>query len=469
MAKIGEVRLMKAGMNKGLFALFFFLTSIAVLAQNLLAQTPKAPKTTATSPTLAAPEAPESSRTIKPGARVNSAQADENAKKYYKLGMRYWQARLFKQAETTFMLAIRLRPNYAEAYQGLGNAYFGMGRWKEAIESFEQVIRFDSNNASVYAQLGEAHTRLRAETRPLGKDDGVAAARGITPASPPSPSSNDIVAIPESKGQDLQKPLSATSPANTTPLTQKPNEIEGSLIYRVGIGDVLDVRLRDAPANQSSLFTVSASGLLEHPILSQPLRVLGLTTDEISQRIASDLKSRAIHEAPEILVGVREYVSHTLLVSGLVKEPGRKILRREAIPLYVMIAEAQPLPEAGRAVIITQRPSQTITVDLSDPTPMDLLIRSGDVISFQPSPKHYLYIGGEIKAPGERSFRSGMTLTQAILAAGGLTRDAGKEVRIARQGVTGRLVVTRYKLKDIDSGKLADPLIEPGDRITVAH
>lgn len=62
-----------------------------------------------------------------------------------------------------------------------------------------------------------------------------------------------------------------------------------------------------------------------------------------------------------------------------------------------------------------------------------------------------------------------MTLTQAILAAGGLTRDAGKEVRIARQGVTGRLVVTRYKLKDIDSGKLADPLIEPGDRITVAH
>jgi protein involved in polysaccharide export with SLBB domain len=252
-------------------------------------------------------------------------------------------------------------------------------------------------------------------------------------------------------------------------VTPKPNDAERSLVYRVGVGDVLDVRLLDAPANKSSLFTVSASGLLEHPFLPQPLKVLGLTTDEISQRVASDLKSRGIHEAPEVLVGVRDYVSHTLLVSGLVKEPGQKVLRREAVPLYVVIAEAQPLPEAGRAVVISQRASQAITIDLSDQERMDLLVCSGDVINIQPSPKQYFYIGGEIKTPGEKSFRSGLTLTQAILAAGGLTPDASQAVRIARAGGDGRLVVTRYKLKDINSGKLQDPLIAPGDRITVAQ
>ena len=251
-------------------------------------------------------------------------------------------------------------------------------------------------------------------------------------------------------------------------VTPKADEAELSLVYRVGVGDVLDVRLRDVPANKSSLFTVSASGLLEHPILAQPLKVLGLTTDEISQRIVSDLKSRAIHEAPEVLVGVREYVSHTLLVSGLVKQPGQKVLRREGVPLYVVIAEAQPMPEAGRALIISQRANRAITVDLSNPKLMDLLVSSGDVITVQPSPKQYFYIGGEIKSPGEKSFRSGMTLTQSILAAGGLTRDARQEIRIARDGGDGRLVVARYKLKDINSGKLQDPLIEPGDRITVA-
>jgi protein involved in polysaccharide export with SLBB domain len=251
-------------------------------------------------------------------------------------------------------------------------------------------------------------------------------------------------------------------------VTPKPDEAELSLVYRVGVGDVLDVRLRNVPANKSSLFTVSASGLLEHPILTEPLKVLGLTTDEISQRIASDLKSRAIHEAPEVLVGVREYVSHTLLVSGLVKQPGQKVLRRERVPLYVVIAEAQPLPEAGRALVISQRANGAITVDLSNPRLMDLLVCSGDVITVQPSPKQYFYVGGEIKAPGEKSFRSRMTLTQAILTAGGLTRDARPEVKIAREGGDGRLVVTRYKLKDINSGKLQDPFIEPGDRITVA-
>lgn len=250
-------------------------------------------------------------------------------------------------------------------------------------------------------------------------------------------------------------------------VSTQPDEAELSLVYRVGVGDVLDVRLRDVPAIKSSLFTVSASGLLEHPILTRPLKVLGLTTEEISQRIASDLKSRAI-ESPEVLVGVREYVSHTLLVSGLVKQPGQKVLRREGVPLYVVIAEAQAMPEAGRALIISQRANRAITVDLSNPKLMDLLVCSGDVITVQPSPKQYFYIGGEIKIPGEKSFRSGITLMQAILTAGGLTPEASQAVRIARDGGDGRLVVTRYKLKDINSGKLPDPFIEPGDRITVA-
>jgi polysaccharide biosynthesis/export protein len=251
-------------------------------------------------------------------------------------------------------------------------------------------------------------------------------------------------------------------------VTPKPDEAELSLLYRVGIGDVLDVRLRDVPAIRSSLITVSASGVIEHQILTQPLKVLGLTTDEISQRIASDLKSRAV-QAPDVLVGVREYVSHIVLVSGLVKQPGQKVLRREGVPLYVVIAEAQLMPEAGRALIMSQRANRAITVDLSNPKQIDLLVCSGDVITVQPNPRQYFYIGGEIKAPGEKSFRSGMTLTQAILASGGLTPDARQEVRIFRDGGDGRLVVSRYKLKDIDSGKLRDPSIEPGDRITVAR
>ena len=155
-------------------------------------------------------------------------------------------------------------------------------------------------------------------------------------------------------------------------------------------------------------------------------------------------------------------------MSGLVKDPGTKVLRREAIPLYVVIADAQLLPEAGRASIVSGETGQTVLVDLSDSGAMNRLVRSGDVITVQASPQLYFYIGGEVKAPGEKSFRTGLKLTQGILVAGGLTRKS-EEAQVARENEAGLLVVTRYSLKDINLGKLPDPFIQPGDRINIVH
>jgi protein involved in polysaccharide export with SLBB domain len=73
-----------------------------------------------------------------------------------------------------------------------------------------------------------------------------------------------------------------------------------------------------------------------------------------------------------------------------------------------------------------------------------------------------------VKAPGEKVFRRGMTLTQAIMTAGGLTGKSG-EIKLARDDGKGFLSMTRYKFKDIESGKVADPLIHAGDRITITN
>jgi len=243
---------------------------------------------------------------------------------------------------------------------------------------------------------------------------------------------------------------------------------EPTQTYRVGIGDILDVRVKDTSTNQSTLFTVTANGLLEHPVLIQPLKVAGLTIEEIGEKLKSELKRLALNEATEVLIGVREYNSHTILISGLVKQPGTKVLRREAIPLYVVLAEAQPLPEAGCATVIAHETGKPATVDLSDPQATALLVSSSDVINVQPSPKKFFYIAGDVKAPGEKPFRSGLKLTQAILAAGGLTRKS-KAIELAREGENGLLGRTRYKLEDINSAKQPDPLIQAGDRITVVH
>ena len=94
------------------------------------------------------------------------------------------------------------------------------------------------------------------------------------------------------------------------------------------------------------------------------------------------------------------------------------------------------------------------------------IVRSGDVITLLAPVSQFVYVGGEVKSPGEKTYRRGLTLTQAIIAAGGVTSHA-KEARLGRDDGKGFLFVTRFKLKEIESGKIQDPVIKPGDRITI--
>ena len=239
-------------------------------------------------------------------------------------------------------------------------------------------------------------------------------------------------------------------------------------IYRVGAGDVLDIRLLNSQTRESTLFTVMPGGLLEYPLAGEPVQVSGLTTDEIDARLTAQIK---IYENPQVVVSVRDFVSHSVIIAGLVNEPGTKALRREAVPLYVLLAEAQPRPEAGRANIQRQG-RESFTVDLSDTKAATMLIYSGDVITLSalpPAPPQFLYIGGSVVSPGQKDFHAGMTLTQAVLASGGVTRFAGSKVKISRQGADGRLVSTEYNLKQIEAGKVPDPVLQAGDRLEVSR
>jgi hypothetical protein len=60
-----------------------------------------------------------------------------------------------------------------------------------------------------------------------------------------------------------------------------------------------------------------------------------------------------------------------------------------------------------------------------------------------------------------------MTLTQAVLAAGGALSAGGASVAVTRQGEDGRLSTTRYSLAEIKAGRTPDPTLRPGDRVEV--
>jgi protein involved in polysaccharide export with SLBB domain len=133
--------------------------------------------------------------------------------------------------------------------------------------------------------------------------------------------------------------------------------------------------------------------------------------EEIASKIEEDLTKRALIESPKAIVGVRDYASHTILVSGLVKDSGTRILRREAIPLYVVVADAQPLPEAAKVTVVRDETNQIFEIDLAQASAMNLLVHPGDVITLQAGETQFIYMGGEVKSPGEKTFHRGLTLT----------------------------------------------------------
>ena len=264
-------------------------------------------------------------------------------------------------------------------------------------------------------------------------------------------------------------PPAATRPAYATHANPSPAAVSPTSIYRIGIGDVLDIRLLNAQdPRQNTLYSVLAGGVLDYPLLRDPLTVAGMTTEELSAQLVAELRHRGIYDRPQVRVSVREYASHTVLVSGLVNDPGPKILKREAIPLYVIIAEAQQKPEAGRAVIVSHSTGKVTNVDLNDPAGLNTLVMSGDVITLTVRPPEFYYVGGEVGAPGQKDFHTGITLTQALLASGGATKPEAARVRVLRAGPDGRLSQTEYDLREIEGGKVPDPLLQPGDRIEVS-
>ncbi|HWS90350.1 MAG TPA: tetratricopeptide repeat protein [Pyrinomonadaceae bacterium] len=404
------------------------------LPERVAATPPSASPTPAAEP---APRAPNPSATPPPAApsAPTRTASTATAESPYQLGVREARAGRHREAVAAFREAVALERRNAAAYRALGDAYAALENWGESVDAYEQAARLAPGDAETYQKLGRAYAKLR-ETAPAPSETSAA-----TPAARPRPA--------------------ATAGAER-PSTNDPDP---TAVYRIGPGDVLDVRLPGAGARRAATYEVTPSGLLDHPALREPVAVAGLTTEEVGARLASALGLRTPNA--EVAVGVSEYRSHAIIVGGMVKDGGTKILQREGVPLYVIVAYAQPLPGAGQAVIVSRATASETAVDLTDSEGMKTLVRQGDVVTLRARPRQFVYVAGAVREPGQREFHAGLTLTQALLAAGGATSPNAAVVNVTRQAADGKLSTSRYVLAEIKSGRTPDPTLRPGDRVEV--
>lgn len=398
----------------------------------------------------------------------------DNPQTHYMLGMAYAKSKAYEEAADSFKRAVGLKSDWAEAHFRLGVVAYVLGRTGQSIEAYNNLLKLNSPLSGILHRViqGENNRASIAENMGAGVPFWLMSQREV-----PTVSSNQAVAtsrpdatdpVPASKASTGPAPVNVDSvrAASDPPPAAEDSSLSG--IYRVGVGDVLDIRLLNSFTPRSTLYSVIEGGLIDMPVAGGPIAVAGLTTEEIQMRIAAELKRRAVEEGARVSVAVRQYASHSVIITGLVSNPGTRFLRREAVPLYVLMAESQARLDAGR-VAIMRLGTEKHVIDLSEPSALNFLIRPGDMLSVTARPQEFYYVGGRIGYPGQKMFQPGITLLQAILAAGGLTRKSDYVIELSREGKAGLLTTTTFKLKEIKTGKIQDPRLQPGDRIEVVR
>jgi protein involved in polysaccharide export with SLBB domain len=406
-------------------------------------------------------------RAFKQAARLSP----NDPQNHYMLGMAHSKAKGYKDSFESFKRAVKFKEDWAEAHFRLGILSYVLGKKTQSIDSYNNLLRLDSPLANtLYRVIKDEKQLAVAETLTSG-NWSLHQSQVIKASVPVKETSTPVVKESPPDGNSTSTTVNlAPAAVDSAPVSNDPAPIAEDQkltgIYKIGVGDILDIRLLNSSTSRSTLYTVIDGGMIDLPVAGGAMVVAGLTTDEIQALIAAELKRRAVEEGARVSVGVRQYTSHSVVITGLVINPGLKFLRREAVPLYVIMAEAQARLDAGR-VTIMRSGLAALNVDLAQPDALNFLVRPGDTITVAARPQQYYYIAGRINYPGQKIFQADITLVQAILAAGGPIRPGDNVVEISREGKDGRLTTTEFRLKEIKGGRIQDPRLQPGDRIEV--
>lgn len=325
-----------------------------------------------------------------------------------------------------------------------------------------------SKNPKTKSKSKTAAEPVKTETVPPNENSVVE--NGANAETPPTVAAENVPGAVENKEFESRsvasKTLEVVKRANV-------NAVSPTEVYKVGAGDVLFISLRDAPAKASNYFTVLNDGTIDYPLAGEMVQVGGLTIEEIEDSIKSKIK---LYESPQVSVKVREHASHVVTVLGTVEKPGELYLKREAMPLFIIRAEAVVQARTD-SLTIKRANAETEQIDLRDVKSDDVLIFPGDILEFKASGnsdgnaanRQFYFIGGNIASAGQKDFFPGLSLTQAVLASGGLKKSTVRKVVIRRKNQEGLLSPLEFDLNAIKSGKQPDPAIKAGDTIEIGN
>ena len=150
---------------------------------------------------------------------------------------------------------------------------------------------------------------------------------------------------PKAQSAIWQPPVYQSSVQEKTNAPAQPDER-----YRIGPGDVLDIRIFNRPNLSREAVRVEGSGIIRMPLIEGEIQAACKSEGELANEIAK--RYLKYYRNPQVDVFVKEYHAREVALIGAVNEQGRYQMQRRLRLLELLSFAKGPSDKAGQTINI---------------------------------------------------------------------------------------------------------------------
>jgi polysaccharide export outer membrane protein len=253
--------------------------------------------------------------------------------------------------------------------------------------------------------------------------------------------------------------------------------------YRIGVGDVLEIRVYNRPQLSREAVRVEGNGMIRMPLIEGDIQAACKTEGELAKEISTRY-ARYYRNLP-VDVFIKEYHAREVALIGAVNEQGRYQMQRHIRLLELLTFAKGPSDKAGRNINIVRGPRADVCASNESPTSDGKLItlslndtlrgdetsnpyvEGGDIVTIPEAEQ--VYVIGNVYTPKSLPLKETLTVSRAIAMAGGPLRDSKTDkIHIVRRMPGGTEQSEIFvSLAAIAHKKEADLVLQANDIVEV--
>lgn len=236
-----------------------------------------------------------------------------------------------------------------------------------------------------------------------------------------------------------QPPSTTTVPPQTTTAAALDD-------YEIGVADVIKITVFGEPDASRDNVTVDNDGTIDMPYIGR-VKVAGRPARAVEADIRDKFKQYLVN--PRVSIEILKYRSKSVMVSGMVRDPGMQILEGNAnLPTVLAKAGSMSMDAASYVIISRRKPDGTIEQrrvtrkQIESGEAQRILLQDGDTVVVPEAER--FFINGHVRSPSSYAWEEGLTVERALTLAGGTTERAGR-IEIER---AGKIITKNAKRSD---------------------